>query len=46
VRSGTPIRIKVIPLQCRRFALSDAAQAHLAIEKGDKLGTAIVDSDR
>lgn len=27
----------------RQFALSDTAQAHLAVEKGDKLGTVIVD---
>jgi NADPH:quinone reductase len=26
-----------------QFALSDTAQAHLAVEKGDKLGTVIVD---
>jgi NADPH2:quinone reductase len=29
-----------------QFALSDTAQAHLAVEKGDKLGTAIVDCAR
>ncbi len=29
-----------------RFALSDTAQAHLAVEKGDKLGTVIVDCAR
>jgi NADPH:quinone reductase len=29
-----------------QFALSDAAQAHLAVEKGDKLGTVIVDCAR
>ena len=28
------------------FALSDTAQAHLAVEKGDKLGTVIVDCAR
>jgi NADPH:quinone reductase len=26
-----------------QFALSDTAQAHMAVEKGDKLGTVIVD---
>jgi NADPH:quinone reductase len=26
-----------------QFALSETAQAHLAVEKGDKLGTVIVD---
>jgi NADPH:quinone reductase-like Zn-dependent oxidoreductase len=26
-----------------QYALSDTAQAHLAVEKGDKLGTVIVD---
>src|SRR2546426_10327784 len=26
-----------------QFALSDTAQAHLAVEKGDKLGTGVVD---
>jgi NADPH:quinone reductase len=30
----------------RRFALSETAQAHLAVEKGDKLGTVIVDCAR
>src|SRR5207237_7967764 len=29
-----------------QFALSDTAQAHLAVEKGDKLGTVIVDCSR
>jgi NADPH2:quinone reductase len=29
-----------------QFALSDTAQAHLAVEKGDKLGTVIVDCVR
>ena len=29
-----------------RFALSDTAQAHMAVEKGDKLGTVIVDCAR
>jgi NADPH2:quinone reductase len=29
-----------------RFALSEMAQAHLAVEKGDKLGTVIVDCAR
>jgi NADPH2:quinone reductase len=29
-----------------QFALADTAQAHLAVEKGDKLGTVIVDSAR
>jgi NADPH:quinone reductase len=29
-----------------RFALSDTAQAHLAVEKGDKLGNVIVDCAR
>ena len=29
-----------------QFALSDIAQAHLAVEKGDKLGTVIVDCAR
>lgn len=29
-----------------RFALSDTAQAHLAVEKGDKVGTVIVDCAR
>jgi hypothetical protein len=29
-----------------QFALSDTAQAHLAVEKGDKLGTIIVDCAR
>ena len=29
-----------------QFALSDTAQAHLAVEKGDKLGTVIVDCAR
>ena len=29
-----------------RFPLSDTAQAHLAVEKGDKLGTVIVDCAR
>jgi NADPH:quinone reductase len=29
-----------------QFALSDTAQAHLAVEKGDKLGTVIVDCER
>jgi NADPH2:quinone reductase len=29
-----------------RFALSDTAQAHLAVENGDKLGTVIVDCAR
>ena len=29
-----------------RFALSETAQAHLAVEKGDKLGTVIVDCAR
>ena len=28
------------------FALSETAQAHLAVEKGDKLGTVIVDCAR
>ncbi|MBR1234150.1 NADPH:quinone reductase [Bradyrhizobium sp. AUGA SZCCT0182] len=30
----------------REFALSETAQAHLAVEKGDKLGTVIVDCAR
>jgi NADPH2:quinone reductase len=29
-----------------QFALSDTAQAHVAVEKGDKLGTVIVDCAR
>jgi NADPH2:quinone reductase len=29
-----------------QFALKDTAQAHLAVEKGDKLGTMIVDCAR
>jgi NADPH2:quinone reductase len=29
-----------------RFALSETAQAHLAVEKGDKLGTVVVDCAR
>jgi NADPH2:quinone reductase len=29
-----------------QFALSDTARAHLAVEKGDKLGTVIVDCAR
>ena len=29
-----------------QFALSDTAQAHLAVDKGDKLGTVIVDCAR
>ncbi|HEY3791043.1 MAG TPA: NADPH:quinone reductase [Bradyrhizobium sp.] len=29
-----------------QFALSDTAQAHLAVEKGDKLGTVIIDCAR
>jgi NADPH:quinone reductase len=29
-----------------QFALSDTAEAHLAVEKGDKLGTVIVDCAR
>ena len=29
-----------------QFALSDTAQAHLAVEKGDQLGTVIVDCAR
>jgi NADPH:quinone reductase len=29
-----------------QFALADTAQAHLAVEKGDKLGTVIVDCAR
>lgn len=29
-----------------QFALSETAQAHLAVEKGDKLGTVIVDCGR
>lgn len=29
-----------------QFALSESAQAHLAVEKGDKLGTVIVDCAR
>ena len=29
-----------------QFALSDTAQAHLAVEKGDKMGTVIVDCAR
>jgi NADPH2:quinone reductase len=29
-----------------QYALSDTAQAHLAVEKGDKLGTIIVDCGR
>jgi NADPH2:quinone reductase len=29
-----------------RFALADTAQAHLAVEKGDKLGTVVVDCAR
>jgi NADPH2:quinone reductase len=29
-----------------QFALSETAQAHLAVEKGDKLGTVIVDCAR
>ena len=29
-----------------QFALADMAQAHLAVEKGDKLGTVIVDCAR
>jgi len=29
-----------------QFPLSDTAQAHLAVEKGDKLGTVIVDCAR
>jgi NADPH:quinone reductase len=29
-----------------QFALSDTAQAHLAVEKGDKLGTVVVDCAR
>jgi NADPH2:quinone reductase len=36
-------RIHTIAAQ---FALSDTAQAHLAVEKGDKLGTVIVDCAR
>jgi NADPH:quinone reductase len=39
--SGT--RIHNIAAQ---FALSETAQAHLAVEKGDKLGTVIVDCAR
>lgn len=30
----------------KQFALSETAQAHLAVEKGDKLGTVIVDCSR
>jgi NADPH2:quinone reductase len=37
------VRIHNIAAQ---FALSDTAQAHLAVEKGDKLGTVIVDCAR
>jgi len=29
-----------------QFALKDTASAHLAVEKGDKLGTVIVDCAR
>ncbi|HZC95155.1 MAG TPA: zinc-binding dehydrogenase, partial [Bradyrhizobium sp.] len=29
-----------------RFALADTAEAHMAVEKGDKLGTVIVDCAR
>jgi len=29
-----------------QFALSETAQAHLAVEKGDKLGTVVVDCAR
>jgi NADPH2:quinone reductase len=29
-----------------RFPLAETAQAHLAVEKGDKLGTVIVDCAR
>ena len=29
-----------------QFALADTAQAHLAVEKGDKIGTVIVDCAR
>ncbi len=29
-----------------QFTLSDTAQAHLAVEKGDKVGTVIVDCAR
>jgi NADPH2:quinone reductase len=29
-----------------QFALADTAQAHLAVEKGDKMGTVIVDCAR
>ena len=33
-------------LVAAQFSLSDTAQAHLAVEKGDKLGTVIVDCAR
>jgi NADPH2:quinone reductase len=36
-------RIHAIAAQ---FPLSETAQAHLAVEKGDKLGTVIVDCAR
>ena len=29
-----------------QFALSETAQAHLAVEKGDKFGTVVVDCAR
>jgi NADPH2:quinone reductase len=29
-----------------QFALSDTSQAHLAVEKGDKVGTVVVDCAR
>jgi NADPH:quinone reductase len=29
-----------------QFALSETAQAHVAVEKGDKLGTVVVDCAR
>ena len=52
VRSGLLERSqRVIPFArihnvAAQFALSDTAQAHLAVEKGDKLGTVVVDCAR
>jgi NADPH2:quinone reductase len=39
-------RVRAFHNVAAQFALSDTAQAHLAVEKGDKLGTVIVDCAR
>ena len=39
-------RARASTMSPAQFALSDTAQAHLAVEKGDKLGTVIVDCAR